>query len=106
MKAAFIATLVMTMLATPIHANDFLSGVVQGAIGCPAAGGLHRGAELLRAGDSLAKALAKLHCRGIPDGTAVVVENISPADYEVCVRPAGATDECLWIYRSTLTLKH
>ena len=83
--------------------NDFLTGV---AIGCPAAGDLHRGADLTRAGDSLAKALATLHCRGIPDGTVVAVENISPADYEVCVRPVGAADECLWIYRGKLTLKH
>jgi hypothetical protein len=63
MKAAFVAPLVMTMLATPTHADDFQSGVVHGAIGCPAAGDLHRGAELMRAGDSPAKALTKLHCR-------------------------------------------
>jgi hypothetical protein len=45
-------------------------------------------------------------CPAMADGTVVVVENISPADYEVCVRPADAADECLWIYRSSLTLTH
>jgi hypothetical protein len=96
----------MLVAGTPVGANDFLTGVVHDAVGCPVVGDLHRLADLLRAGDRAVQALLKLHCRGIPNGTTVAVENISPPDYEVCVTPVGSTEACLWIGRETLNLRH
>ena len=94
-KMKALITLAMAMLATAALADDFLTGVVHDAVGCPAVGDQHRLAELLRAGDSAVQALLKLHCRGIPNGTAVAVENISPVDHEVCVRPVGTSTEAI-----------